>query len=804
MTALGLIYRGELRRRWRSWLALAVMVAVASGVVLAAIGAGNRTATAYPRFVAAHGFDGTVYNNTPVPQLAHLPEVASVVEAHIAFNGIPRCACTHPIDALDLSVFYIPPKALARTVNLVAGRLPDQSAPDEVLASFNLEEANGIHVGSVIRMPFYAASQAQAVYSAQGLGPEPTGPTVVFHVVGIEAAELEIPAGTTPSYGLYTTTAFARKVLSETTTGVNYFVTLHGGAAHGGTFKSDLNALGITQLQNMDTPAVLVAGAIHPQAEGWWFLALLAAVAAVAVVGQALSRQRAVEAEEYPTLRALGMGPRGLLRLGMVGSLTIGAVGALGAVVVAYALSPIAPVGEARYAEPTAGFSFDPAVLLLGALATVVVVGLLGVWPALRSARHAGEERPPRPSAVAGFLAGAGAPPAAVIGVRHAFERGRGSTGVPVATAFLGTILAVAALCGTAIFSTSLTTLTTTPRLYGDAYQAVVYAQSPGGQDGLIARLEHSPLMAAVTIGTGAAFTSGHVQFAAFATQAVRGPTLLSAVTGRLPSTRGEIALGATTMRVLGAHVGSVVHLVLHVNNQFPPRAVAFRVVGTVALPTGIAEDQAGMGTGGAITLPAFFAALCPSGPGKSACLGAIHQSVQPAALVRAVPGPRGAAAIHHLVTAFPSSVAVPVPPTGLVNFGEAVNFPLIFGLLLALFGIATMVHLLVVSVARRRHEMGLLKAVGFVSRQVGAAVFWQATTVGLVGIVVGVPLGIVVGRSAWRAFALNIGVVALPIVDVLMIVAIAAGVLVAGALLAVAPAVVAGRSKPGVLLHTQ
>jgi ABC-type lipoprotein release transport system permease subunit len=99
-------------------------------------------------------------------------------------------------------------------------------------------------------------------------------------------------------------------------------------------------------MQNLDRPGVLVAGAIHPQAVGWWVLALLAAVAGIAVVGQALSRQRAVESEDYSTLQTLGVGPRTLVQLGMTGTLVIGTVGALGGIVIAYLLSPIAPIGE--------------------------------------------------------------------------------------------------------------------------------------------------------------------------------------------------------------------------------------------------------------------------------------------------------------------------------------------------------------------------------------------------------------------------------------------------------------------------
>jgi ABC-type antimicrobial peptide transport system permease subunit len=76
-----------------------------------------------------------------------------------------------------------------------------------------------------------------------------------------------------------------------------------------------------------------------------------------------------------------------------------------------------------------------------------------------------------------------------------------------------------------------------------------------------------------------------------------------------------------------------------------------------------------------------------------------------------------------------------------LVNFGETVDFPLIFGLVLVVFGAATLSQLLVIGV-RRRQEMGLLMALGLFRRQVAFSVWWQATTLALVGVVVGVPAG--------------------------------------------------------------
>jgi hypothetical protein len=185
--------------------------------VLAAIAAGSRTATAYPRFLAAHGYDWFASSNQAVPQVAKLPEVSHLVEAPIPLNGQPTCACTHPINAIALSTYQLSPRALARTVNLVAGRMPDQSDPDQVLVSFNLAQATGVHIGTVIHMPFFATSQAAAVFNAPGLGPTPTGPTVTFRVVGIEAAEVDFASGSsTLAYSMYTTEAFARSVPRRT------------------------------------------------------------------------------------------------------------------------------------------------------------------------------------------------------------------------------------------------------------------------------------------------------------------------------------------------------------------------------------------------------------------------------------------------------------------------------------------------------------------------------------------------------------------------------------------------------------
>jgi ABC-type antimicrobial peptide transport system permease subunit len=72
-----------------------------------------------------------------------------------------------------------------------------------------------------------------------------------------------------------------------------------------------------------------------------------------------------------------------------------------------------------------------------------------------------------------------------------------------------------------------------------------------------------------------------------------------------------------------------------------------------------------------------------------------------------------------------------------------------------------------------------------------------------LVGIVVGVPLGVILGKTVWNAFADNLGVVPVAIVPVLLVVILAASVVVVANIIAIAPALVATRSKPVDLLRS-
>ena len=204
-----MLFCAEARQRWRSWLLLGLLFALTTGLILAGVSAGRRTAAAFPQFVATHGYDAVTYSAKPLPKIAHLPEVRSVTALSAPATGVPSCACSHTINQEDFNLYVAPTKSLSQFVNLVAGRMPDPTHPHQILASFDLQQL-GVRVGTVLRVPFYASSQRAALQSGHMI---PHGPMLALRVVGIEASEGEFPGSNgEPEKDLYATSSLARTI----------------------------------------------------------------------------------------------------------------------------------------------------------------------------------------------------------------------------------------------------------------------------------------------------------------------------------------------------------------------------------------------------------------------------------------------------------------------------------------------------------------------------------------------------------------------------------------------------------------
>lgn len=805
MSFLGMMLRTGLRHRWRSWLALSLLITLAVGLVLAGAQTARRTGTALPRFEAQYGYDTFAYAVKPIPHAASLPGVAAAVLIHSTGGGVPACdSCSGQINTNDFSVQEVAPAQLTKLVKLDSGSLPDQSDPTQVLASETLA-ALGVHVGTVIRVPLVSSAQRAAVLSNANV--TPAGPTVTLRVVGMEVSDFEFPSNATPAYDVYTTSAFARKYNPNAVIFDEYVFRLQPGTRNALRFQAAIKAANVAGTEDLSAITSSITTSIDPQVVGWWILTGLTALVGLIVLAQALARQDAIDSEDFPALRALGALRQQLFTFTMVRTVLLALVGVIGAVILAACLSVFTPVGEARLAEPDPGFQFNPLLLGGGAAVALLVVVALGIWPAVRTARPflSGDEPVVRRSRIVAAVSATGAPPSALIGVRNALERGRGRNAVPVSSALVACVLAVATLCGAVVFSTSLTRLTSTPGLYGQGFDAW-FSDNPTGtqvqNEQLLAALER-PGITAILAGVSGAVTIDGTLVDALAGQTIRGPYVMDSSIGVAPATADQILLGTKTMHQLGVHIGSTVRVDLPSSGTDPGQSRRFTVVGTTVLPPDF-NPRGGLGTGAIFTLAGFVGHGCAAGRAGQACLVAAVLSNNGAFLVRAAPGPEGRAALAALSRAYPSQVNLPRPPTNLVNFGEAVNFPLILSLVVVLFGIGTLLHLLLTSLARRRRETGLLKSLGMLRRQIAYCVSWQTTTVAVIGIVLGVPLGIAAGRLVWSAFATNLGVVETPVITTALLVAVALGTLVIANVLAVVPALLAARARPASLLRSE
>jgi putative ABC transport system permease protein len=137
------------------------------------------------------------------------------------------------------------------------------------------------------------------------------------------------------------------------------------------------------------------------------------------------------------------------------------------------------------------------------------------------------------------------------------------------------------------------------------------------------------------------------------------------------------------------------------------------------------------------------------------------------------------------------------------VNFGRVQQLPLLLGIALSLLALLTIVHLLLTSVRRRRRDFAVLRSIGFTRRQVRSAISWQASTLTAVALGLGIPLGIVCGRVAWRLFAGQLGIPPVVVLPVIVLVVVPAALALAVAVAAV-PGESAARARPAEILRSE
>jgi predicted lysophospholipase L1 biosynthesis ABC-type transport system permease subunit len=145
-----------------------------------------------------------------------------------------------------------------------------------------------------------------------------------------------------------------------------------------------------------------------------------------------------------------------------------------------------------------------------------------------------------------------------------------------------------------------------------------------------------------------------------------------------------------------------------------------------------------------------------------------------------------------------------PVLPAEIDRVRQIRDLPALLAVFVAVVALTAVGLALVASLRRRGRDLAVLKTLGFSRRQLRAAVAWQASTVAAVALVVGIPMGALVGTYFWRRVADELGVASDPAWPVLALVVVAVVALVAVNVVAAFPARRAAHTRPAVVLRSE
>jgi ABC-type antimicrobial peptide transport system permease subunit len=302
----------------------------------------------------------------------------------------------------------------------------------------------------------------------------------------------------------------------------------------------------------------------------------------------------------------------------------------------------------------------------------------------------------------------------------------------------------------------------------------------------------------------------------ATSTHAAFSPPILS---GHAIQAKNQIVLGAATLASLHRKIGQSVT----VSYGSPKDAPIYQpptdlvIVGTATMPaigtSGTLHPS--MGTGALLSsaelVPVFARALINADPNLNGpaidvvrIRGGVTQAAALSSLNRIADAADKALA-NDAQTYGDSFVVLGLQrPAEIVNYQSTGASPGILAASLAVGAIAALGLTLGASVRRRRRDLALLKTLGFTRRQLALTVAWQASVAAIIGIIVGVPAGIALGRWLWDLFARDIYAVPLATVPALEIFLVAIGALVLANLVAAVPGQMAARTSTGVVLRAE
>jgi hypothetical protein len=270
-----------------------------------------------------------------------------------------------------------------------------------------------------------------------------------------------------------------------------------------------------------------------------------------------------------------------------------------------------------------------------------------------------------------------------------------------------------------------------------------------------------------------------------YALTAVRGAWEFTVLEGRKPVAADEVVMGPASAKALGVHVGDTMRTA-------DGRDV--RIVGVGLLPQ---TPHFSFDQGGWVSAEGLDS-LAPPGDGEA--------PRERTVLVRFPQGSSLEEGVAGLEQRFGHvfDVESRTLPQDVQYLRNVRPLPKALAAFLVLLGVGALGHVLTSTVRRRRRDLAVLRALGFRPLQVAGCVTWQAVTVSVVALVIGIPLGIAAGRWSWRWVADSTPLFyAPPLAAAVAVVSVPAALLLANAMAAL-PARRAARLRPADVLRAE
>lgn len=756
---------------------LGILAGLAGGVALAAVAGARRTTSAYARYRTATAAPDAIVFGTQVGRddLDYAP-----------VRALP--------EVVDSGTFTLSPLAIARTEIgslppgdahlyatisrplLVAGRLPNVKRTDEIVVNRVAAKRLHLHVGD--QMTMLSSTHIEAFFGQAPFD----GPRQQVTIVGVGDSMIDLlfgdsDPGFVPSFGFL-------RAHPEVPRAPNLVVRLKPGTSVERFRSRAAAALGIPDVpvRNVAEDSKRVTHATDLERTGLLLFAAAVAVAALVLVGQALTRTIYGMADASSVLRAIGFTRRDLVG-GLVQPLFLSAsTAALVTVVTAISLSGRLPIGLAGRLDPDKGFHADWLVLApgAGAIVAAVLAGavLTAIWATSRTARRAVA----RPLALLRPIEQL-APLPVFIGASLALDGGRGERSLPVRPAIAGAIAGVLGIVGALGLVHGIDDAVAQPDRSGQVWQAQVLGDDQHSIAQLRGTLVRRPDVDQITVVYRVPVDVEGAGVPVYASDPVRGDRSFVVLHGRAPAAPDDVVIGPATAKELHRSIGDTLRV------GQPPRAL--RVVGTGLLPQ--------------TPHSSFDQGLWTTKSTLSSIGGPDALNLENTAIgVSFRPGVNAAAAVERMQSELGTEVDATSLPQDILLLRNVRTLPKALAGFLALLGVAALGHALVTAVRRRRHDLAVLRAIGFRPLQVAGCISWQATSIATIALLAGIPLGIAAGRLSWRwvADATPLLYVA-PIAAFAIIGVIPASLLLANVLAAV-PARRAARLRPADVLRTE